>query len=62
MLVLNREQNKSVTLVLPDGQLLTVAILQRGKDGIKIGIDTDDDIKVVRTKINNKANAIFQAA
>lgn len=53
MLVLDRQRNKSITLVLPNGQLMTLDITDRDDQQMQISIEAPDNIKLVRRRSSN---------
>lgn len=56
MLVLTRKQDEKITIMCPDGRLLTITVC-RIEDNYKVrlGIDADKDYKITRTELIEKS-------
>ena len=57
MLVLTRKQDESITIMCPDGNLLSITIC-RIEDNykVRVGIDADKSYKITRTELIEKSN------
>ncbi len=48
MLVLSREQDQSIMLLLPDGQRITVLVTELKGSRVKLGFTCPNEVKVLR--------------
>ena len=57
MLVLTRKQDEKITILCPDGKLITLTVC-RIEDNykVRVGIEADKDYKITRTELIEKSN------
>lgn len=57
MLVLTRKQDEKITILCPDGKLITITVC-RIEDNykVRVGIEAEKDYKITRTELIEKSN------
>jgi carbon storage regulator len=51
MLVLSRRRGESFVIFLPDGREITVTVVERGYDKMRLGIEAPADIVIMRSEL-----------
>jgi carbon storage regulator CsrA len=51
MLILSRKENESIQIELPNGQFITVFISKLKRAHVRIGIEAEPEIKIIRTEL-----------
>lgn len=53
MLVLSRKVGESILLELPDGRVITIMVTRLGTSTVRIGIDSDRAINIIRKELQD---------
>ena len=51
MLILSRKENESLTIKLPDGQIITICLLAYKGEITKIGVEAPKDVLILRSEL-----------
>lgn len=58
MLVLGRKENEKIKCTTPEGRIIVITVGQiRGKS-VRIGIEADKEVSIIRTEIEENDNTI----
>jgi carbon storage regulator len=57
MLVLSRKEGKSVVMVLPSGEKITIVINSISGNRTSLGIDAPRDVKIIRGELEQPGEA-----
>lgn len=53
MLALTRKKNETITIQLPDGQTLVIGVAALRGNQVRLSIEADKEIKIMRTELLN---------
>lgn len=59
MLVLKRSKHDSLTIFLPDGRTMSIAVNDIGKAQTVLGIDAPQDVRVYRTEVMERPDFVL---
>ena len=51
MLVLSRKEDEAIIIKLPNGDQIDVIVMQINGNQVRIGVDADEDVEIVREEI-----------
>ena len=55
MLVLSRKEDEAIIIKLPNGRQIDVIVTQIDGNQVRIGVDADEDVKIMREELLDEA-------